>query len=183
MRCCSRIISCWPDRKDHPHGHWIPVLHHLPHRGEAEVMQGCLLPTAQGQTRQKTDPPPLFLANLKCSIEANLSTPLTKLAKSQKESRMMIAIAVKDDLRMWSYVRRLRSLLTDHPRDVRCPQLLSHLQHNLSIVRVFVEEKKFVVDEVSNRQNDRVLAFDPSKVPPVLQSTKSNPSDGVRVCC
>ena len=36
-------------------------------------------------------------------------------------------------------------------------------------VRVFVE-KNFVVDEVANRQNTRVIAFDPSEVPPVIQS-------------
>ena len=34
----------------------------------------------------------------------------------------------------------------------------------------FVDEKKFVVDEVSNKQNIRIVAFDPSEVPPVMQS-------------
>ncbi|KAF2352619.1 hypothetical protein FHG87_016621 [Trinorchestia longiramus] len=37
-------------------------------------------------------------------------------------------------------------------------------------VRVFVDEKKFVVDEVANRRNTRVVAYDPSEVPPVMQS-------------
>ena len=37
-------------------------------------------------------------------------------------------------------------------------------------VRIFVDEKKFVVDEVANKQNTRIIAFDPSEVPPVMQS-------------
>ena len=32
-------------------------------------------------------------------------------------------------------------------------------------VRVFVDEKKFVVDEVANKQNTLIIAFDPLEVP------------------
>ena len=34
----------------------------------------------------------------------------------------------------------------------------------------FIDEKKFVVDEVARRQNTRVAAFDPSEDPSVMQS-------------
>ena len=74
---------------------------------------------------------------------------------------------------MKSYVRRVRNLLTTRSRALRgerCPKLLSHLKHKGGHVRFFVVDKKFVVDEVANRQNTRVIAFDPSEVPPVKQS-------------
>ena len=34
----------------------------------------------------------------------------------------------------------------------------------------FVDEKKFIVDEVANHQNTQVIAYDPSDVFPVMQS-------------
>ena len=45
-----------------------------------------------------------------------------------------------------------------------------YLKHKGEHVRVFVYEKKFVVDEVANCQNTRAIAYDPSEVPPVMQS-------------
>ena len=37
-------------------------------------------------------------------------------------------------------------------------------------LRCFVDGKKFVVDEVVNKQNTRIIAFDPSEVTPVMHS-------------
>ena len=74
---------------------------------------------------------------------------------------------------MKSYVRRVRNLLTTRSRALRaerCPKHLNHLKHKGEHARVFVDEKKVVVDEVANRQNTRVVAFDPSEVPPVIKS-------------
>ena len=98
---------------------------------------------------------------------------MSKLAHKRIVSLSTISRTVKEDLRMKSYVRRIPNLLTTRSRVLRgerCPKLLNHLKHKGGHVRVFVDEKKFVVDEVANRQNTRVIAFDPSKVPPVMQS-------------
>ena len=91
---------------------------------------------------------------------------MSKLA--QKRSR-----EVNEDLDMMSYVKRVRNLLTTRSRALRaerCPKLLNHLKHKGGHVRVFVNEKKIVVDEVANKQNTRIIAVDPSEVPPVMQS-------------
>ena len=114
-----------------------------------------------------------FLAGLKRSINRNPATSMAKLAKNRSMSRRTVARAVKLYLGMKSYVRRRRSILTERSRAIRAersPKLLSHLRHKGGKVRIFVDEKKFVVDEVSNRHNARVIAQDPSKVPPVMQS-------------
>ena len=48
--------------------------------------------------------------------------------------------------------------------------LLNHLKHRAGDVRIFVDEKKFVVVEVSNCRNSRCIAKDSPCVPPVMES-------------
>ena len=101
---------------------------------------------------------------------------MSKLAQKRSVSRSTISRAVNEDLDMKSYVRRVRNLLTNRSRALRaerCPKLLNHLKQKGGHVRVFVNENKFVVDEVANKQNTRIIAFDPSEVPPVMQSKNS----------
>ena len=96
---------------------------------------------------------------------------MSKLAQKRSVSRSTVSRAVKEDLGMKSYVRRVRNLLTTRSRALRGerdPNLLNHLKHKGGHVRVFVDEKKFIVDEVANRQNTWVIAFDLSEVPPVM---------------
>ena len=98
---------------------------------------------------------------------------MSKLAQKRSVSPNTISRAVKEDLGEKSYVRRVRNLLTTRSRALRgerCPKLLNHLKHRGGHVRVFVDEKKFFIDEVTNRQNIRVIAFGPSEVPNVMQS-------------
>ena len=74
---------------------------------------------------------------------------------------------------MKSYARRVRNLQTTRSRVLRAerfPKLQNHLKHKAGHVRVYFDEKKLVVDEVPNKQNTRIIAFDPSEVPPVMQS-------------
>ena len=114
-----------------------------------------------------------FLAGLKRTLKSDPSQPMSKLAQKRNVSRSTISRAVKEDFGMKSYVRKVRNLLTTRSRALRaerCPKLLNHLKHKGGHVRVFVDEKKFVVDEVANRQNTRVIASDPSEGPPVMQS-------------
>ena len=114
-----------------------------------------------------------FLAGLKRSLKADPSQSMSKLAKKRNVSRRTISRAVNEDLGMKSYIRRRRNLLTARSKALRverCPKLLNHLKHKGGHTRIFVDEKKFIVDEVPNRQNTRVVACDPSEVPPVMQS-------------
>jgi hypothetical protein len=98
---------------------------------------------------------------------------MPKLARNRFVSRSTISRAVNTDLGMKSYNRRRRSILTGRSkatRAERCPKLLNHLKHKGGVVRVSVDEKKFVIDEVANPQNSQVIAYEPSQVPPVMQS-------------
>ena len=120
------------------------------------------------QKRTKT-----FLAGLKRTLKSEPSQPMSKLAQKRSVSRSTISRAVNEDLDMKSYVRRVRNLLTTRSRALRaerCPKLLNHLKLKGGHVRVFVNEKKFVVDEVANKQNTQIISFDTSAVPPVMQS-------------
>lgn len=133
--------------------------------GKVERSQHC---PRSDRKRTKT-----FLAGLKRSLKSDPSQPMSKLAEKRSVSRSTISRAINEDLGMKSYVRRVHNLLTTRSRALRverCQELLNHLKHRGGHVRIFVDEKKFVVDEVANRQNTRVIASDPSEVPPVMQS-------------
>jgi len=121
-----------------------------------------------------------FLAGLKRSVKADPSQSMAKLAKKRNVSPRTISRAVNEDLGMKSYVRRRRNLLTARSRALRmerCPKLINHLKNKGGHVRIFVDEKKFIVDEVANRQNTRVIACNPSEVPPVMHS--KNPASAM----
>jgi len=116
---------------------------------------------------------PRFLAGLRRSIKADPSQSMMKLAMKRNVSPKTIANANKNDLGMKSYARRQRNILTAKTtaiRRERCPKLLSHLKNTGGDIRIFVDEKKFVVDEVANRRNSRVIALNLSEVPPVMKS-------------
>lgn len=128
-------------------------------------------PHAQRLDTKRT---PRFLAGLKRTIKANPSTPMTTLARNHNVSTKTIHKAVHEDLGMSSYLCRRRNLLTEKSKAIRrerCPKLLSFIKHKAaSKVIIHVDEKKFVVDAEVNQHNSRVIACDPSEVPPVLQS-------------
>ena len=69
---------------------------------------------------------------------------MSKLAQKRSVSRSTISRAVKEDLGMKLYVRRVRNLLTTHSRALRgerCPKVLNHIKHKGEHDRVFVDEK------------------------------------------
>ena len=81
---------------------------------------------------------------------------------------------------MKSYVRRCRNLLTGRSRAVRIekyPKLLSRLKNKGGDNRIFVDEKKLIVNEVAIRQNTRVFACHPSDASPVRQN--KNPASAM----
>ena len=115
---------------------------------------------------------PTFLCGLKRSILANPRASMGKLARARHVSRSTISRAVREDLGMKSFTRRRQNLLTEAARAIRrerAPKVLNLLKHGGSEVRVFVDEKKFVVEEVANRRNSRVIAFSPDEVAPVMK--------------
>ena len=102
---------------------------------------------------------------------------MSKLVKKHNVSRRTISRAVNEDLGMSSYIRRCCNLLTAHSiaiRVERCPKLLNYLKNKKGHVHIFLDEEKFIVDEVANCQNTQVIACDPSDVRPVMQSKNPN---------
>ena len=98
---------------------------------------------------------------------------MRKLARDRRVSKSTISRAVKENLGMRSYSRKRQNLLTERLkalRKERVPMVLNQLKNHGGDVRVFVDEKKFVVDEVANRRNSRVIASNPGDVPPVMIS-------------
>ena len=72
------------------------------------------------------------LPGLKRTLKAEPSQSMSKLAQKRRVSRSTISRAVKEDLGMKSYVRRVRNLLTTRAKALRaerCPKLLNYLKH------------------------------------------------------
>ena len=114
-----------------------------------------------------------FLNGLKRSIAANPSQSMATLAKKRNMFKMMIYNAVRKDLMMKSFSRQCQNILTERSMKIRKERshlLLNHLKHKGGSVRIFVDEKKFMVDEVANCRNSWFIAKDPSCVPPVMRS-------------
>lgn len=115
---------------------------------------------------------PTFLSGLKRSIQAKTRTSMNKLARARHVSKSTISRAVREDLGMKAFTRKRRSLLTEPARAIRrerAPKVLNLLKHLGSDVRVFVDEKKFIVEEVANRRNSRAIAYSPDEVAPVMK--------------
>ncbi|QQP39819.1 Uncharacterized protein FKW44_013656, partial [Caligus rogercresseyi] len=71
---------------------------------------------------------------------------------------MTINRAVREDLGLASYTRTLRHLMTEdmkRERLTRCKKVLTWLNGNGSIVKIFSDKKIFTVDQVYNRRNDQ----------------------------
>ena len=86
---------------------------------------------------------------------------------------MITSKAIRVYLNMNSYFRRCRNILTAHLKEItkeRSAFLLNHLKNHGEVVHFFIDKKKFVVDEVANQRNSRVISLNPSKVPPIMQN-------------
>ncbi len=98
---------------------------------------------------------------------------LAKLAKSRNVSKMTISKAFRKDLKMKSYCSRRCCILTAKSKAIRIERrlmLLKHIKNRGGAARIFVNEKKFVVDEKTNRRNSRVIAKSHQEVPAVMES-------------
>ena len=86
---------------------------------------------------------------------------------------MTISKAIRLDLNMNSYVRRRRNILTSYLKAItkeRSNFLLNHLKSRGGVIHFFIDEKKFVADEVANWRNSRVIALSPFEVQSIMQS-------------
>ena len=97
---------------------------------------------------------------------------MNNLARARHVSKSTISRAVREDLGMKSFTRKRRSLLTERARAKRrerAPKVLNLLKHIGSDVRVFVHEKKVIVEEVANRRNSRAIAYSPDDEAPAMK--------------
>ena len=109
-----------------------------------------------------------FWAGLKKSIKADQPQSMSKT--SQKNAELATEPSAEQSLKTLGWAITFGDAATSsltHSRAIRferCPKLLNHLKNKGRHVRSFVDEKKFIVDKVTNRQNMWVIACDPSDV-------------------
>ena len=78
---------------------------------------------------------------------------MNNLARVCHVSKSTISRAVREDLGVKSFTRKRRSLLTERARAIRrerAPKVLDLLKNLGSDVRVFVDEKKVIAEEVTD---------------------------------
>lgn len=97
-----------------------------------------------------------FINTLKSKVSNDPTKSMRKLATELKMDAKTIRTAVKDDLKLKSYTRIPRHLLTRPMKAIRLERCKksSYLSENKQVHR----EKIFTVDAVLNRRNDRCIA-------------------------
>ncbi len=109
------------------------------------------------------------LDEILAQIKANPQISMVDLGKATGVSRTSAIKACKT-LGFKSYRRRKRQLLSQKTRATRVlkgKRILSWLKKHPRTVKVFSDEKWWVVDQARNSQNDRWLAEGPEDVPPI----------------
>ena len=106
-----------------------------------------------------------FFGGLKLSIATDLSQSMVELARKRNVSKVIISETVRNDLGMKSYCRQCRNIFVAKSKTI-AKQKAPCFSTNRSIVA----EKKFMADEMTNRRNSKIIAYNPSDVPPVVQS-------------
>ncbi len=108
-----------------------------------------------------------FLDKLEGRIEEDAALNISTLAQEFRVSYQCMWLAVHEDLCYKTYRFKICLLLTitmKEKRDRRAKSLIHKLKRGFPL-RFFSHEKKFVVDQSTNRQNNRWLAKDPEDVP------------------
>ena len=115
---------------------------------------------------------PEFVTKVKKRIQDNPSKFTAALAFEMNVNKSTISRIVAKDLNMKSYCLRKRHLLTAALIEqwlIKGTTLLNELKHGSSgHVRFFSDEKKFILDKLHNRQNDRFITDDPEEVAIVM---------------
>uniref|UniRef100_A0A0K2TER7 Uncharacterized protein n=1 Tax=Lepeophtheirus salmonis TaxID=72036 RepID=A0A0K2TER7_LEPSM len=106
-----------------------------------------------------------FLGDLKKSIKEDPKKSMSRLSNEFDVDMGTIRRVVKEDLELSSYTRTPRHLLTDTLKErtveVQESWCMDAWFTNVSTVKIFSDEKIFIVDQVYNRQNDRWLGGSP----------------------
>ena len=110
-----------------------------------------------------------FFGGLKFSIATDLSQSMTEQARKRNVSKVIISETVRNEILLQTVSQHLRSEIKNHCK-TRSTLLLHYLKHRGDHVRIFVDEKKFMADEMTNCRNSKIIAYNPSDVPPVVQS-------------
>jgi transposase len=102
-----------------------------------------------------------FLETLVAKINKDPTTSMRKLVAELQVDPKTVRKAVHQDLGLKLYVRTPRHLLTDSMkarRLERARKVMGYIRRHGSTVRIFSDEKIFVVDAVINRRNGQCLA-------------------------
>ena len=97
-----------------------------------------------------------FIKTLKSKIQKEPTKSMPKMARELKVDSKIVRNPVKYDLKVKSYTRTPKHLLTTvikEKRLERCKKITTWLKKNPSIVMIFSVEKIFPVDAVLNRRN------------------------------
>ena len=95
-----------------------------------------------------------------------------KIGKVTKCEQNDVSKAVRKDVKMKSYCRQRCCLLNPKSKAIRVersPLILNHLKNHEGDVRIFVDEKKFAVDEKTNC-NFQVIRKSYEEIPAVMES-------------
>jgi transposase len=104
-----------------------------------------------------------FNLELKRSIRRDPTQSIRRLARERGVSARTVERAVAEDLKMRSYVRPVRHLVTPGQKVRRLERakiILNKVKHDPGVI-FYTDEKNFTQDTHTNRRNSRVLASDP----------------------
>ena len=108
-----------------------------------------------------------FIKTLKSKVQKDPTKSMRKMARELKVDSKTVRNSVKYDLKLKSYTRTPKHLLTTamkEKRHERFKKITTLLKKNPFIVMIFSDEKIFTVDAVLNRRNDRYIAESTAEV-------------------
>lgn len=98
---------------------------------------------------------------------------MVKLVRDQGIHKMTFSKAVRQELCVNLPSSGHHNILTTCCKTIqaeRSPRLLSHMKHYDGDIRIFVDEKKFMVDEDGNYRNSQVIMYNPSIITSAMHS-------------
>ena len=115
-----------------------------------------------------------FVTSVPKKVKCDPSVSMSEIAQDLKVSKATIHRTIHQDLNLKSYVIKRRQLLTKATKErrrVKASALINELKHqSAGMLRFFSDEKNFIQDRVTNKQNDRWLTDSPENVPISMHS-------------
>ncbi|CAE1168868.1 unnamed protein product [Acanthosepion pharaonis] len=117
-----------------------------------------------------------LVAAVKETIDNDGSQSYAKIAADMGCHKSTICLTIKKDIGYSSYRKSHRMLITNaskESRKIKAAALLNELKHGSArMLRFFSDEKNFIQDQTSNRQNDSWISKDIEKVPVVKHTNE-----------